>query len=45
MIGDVYIWLRRFFKESFCIHNYVEHYRHSYPPVYYNECEKCGRVK
>lgn len=42
MIGDIYLFIRQFFKQTFCIHEYT--YRRIYD-YSYRECNKCGRVK
>lgn len=44
MIGDILLFLTRKFKQMFCLHEYEERTVKAYPPHYYKECTKCGRV-
>jgi hypothetical protein len=45
VIGDILLAIKSLFKHNFCMHEYKEVTVKCYPPVYYKECEKCGRVK
>lgn len=42
MIGDIYLFIKQFLKEQFCIHEYTYRQICDYS---YRECKKCGRVK
>lgn len=42
MIGDIYIFIKKFFKQTFCIHEY---FRKSIDIPTWRVCKKCGRVK
>lgn len=42
MIGDIYLFIKQFLKETFCIHEYV---RESIDISSWKVCKKCGRVK
>lgn len=42
MIGDIYLFIKQFLKEQFCIHEYV---RKSIDTCSWKECKKCGRFK
>nr|DAV51869.1 MAG TPA: acetyl-coA carboxylase zinc finger domain protein [Caudoviricetes sp.] len=42
MIGDIYLFIKQFLKETFCIHEY---FRKSIDIQTWKECKKCGRVK
>ena len=42
MIGDVYLFIKQFLKETFCIHEYV---RKSINISAWKVCKKCGRVR
>ena len=42
MIGDIYLFIKHFWKETFCIHEY---YRKSIDISSWKVCKKCGRVK
>lgn len=44
MIGDLILWIKQFFKETFCIHDYKNHYIHQIGTSY-EKCTKCGRIK
>lgn len=44
MIGDLILFIRQFFKECFCIHNYKRQYT-IMGEWSYEKCTKCGRVK
>lgn len=42
MIGDIYLFIKQFLKQTFCIHEYV----YKEIDIYcLEECKKCGRVK
>ena len=42
MIGDIYLFIKQFLKETFCIHEY---FRKSINISSWKVCKKCGRVK
>lgn len=42
MIGDIYLFIKQFLKETFCIHEY---FHRSIGIQSWKECKKCGRVK
>ena len=42
MIGDIYLFIKQFLKEQFCIHEYV---RESIYISTWKVCKKCGRVR
>nr|DAJ67187.1 MAG TPA: SAGA-associated factor 73-FINGER, DEUBIQUITINATION, TRANSCRIPTION FACTOR, SAGA [Caudoviricetes sp.] len=42
MIGDIYLFIKQFLKEQFCIHEY---YRESIDIQTWRVCKKCGRVR
>lgn len=42
MIGDIYLFIKQFLKETFCIHEYVYKQNDIH---HLEECKKCGRVR
>lgn len=45
MIVDIEIDVRKWWKQLWCHHDYHEHFAHTYPGFWYEECKKCGRWK
>lgn len=42
MIGDLYLFITLFWKQTFCIHDY----KHARFMQYHTKtCKKCGRIK
>ena len=45
MLGDLILAVKDVLKQFFCIHDYKDNVINTYPPAYYKECKKCGRIK
>ena len=42
MFGDLILWIKKTWKQFWCIHDYQWQGKLDYR---YNECTKCGRIK
>lgn len=45
MIGDFILWVKKSWKQCFCLHDYKTVFTQIYGLLPYDECKKCGRKK